>query len=33
MMSPFKDDLSDDQIWYLVSYLQELGRTHKVEEN
>lgn len=33
MVSLFKDDLSDNQIWYLVSYLQELGRTRKVEEN
>jgi len=31
MMSPFKDDLVDDQIWYLVSYIRELGRLRKAE--
>ena len=31
MMSPFRDDMSDDQIWYLVSYLRELGRKRKAE--
>ena len=31
MMSPFKDDLSDDQIWALVSYLRDLGVKRKAE--
>jgi cytochrome c oxidase cbb3-type subunit 3 len=32
MMSPFKDDLSDEQIWYLVSYLGDLAERRKFEE-
>ncbi len=32
MMSPFKDDLSDDQIWYLVSYLNDLAERRKSEQ-
>lgn len=31
MMSPFKDDLTDDEIWHLVSYIRELGRLRKAE--
>lgn len=31
MMSPFKDDMVDDQIWYLVAYIRELGRQRKAE--
>ncbi len=31
MMSPFKDDLTDDQIWALVSYLRYLGEQRKAE--
>jgi mono/diheme cytochrome c family protein len=31
MMSPFREDLSDDQIWYLVSYIRELGKKRKAE--
>jgi cytochrome c(L) len=31
MMSPFKDDLSDEQIWALVSYLRHLGEKRKAE--
>jgi mono/diheme cytochrome c family protein len=33
MMSPFKDDLSDDQIWYLVSFIRDLGDKRKAEGN
>ena len=31
MMSRVKDDLSDEQIWYLVSYLNDLGQRRKAE--
>ena len=31
MMSPFKSDMSDDQIWYLVAYIRDLGRKRKAE--
>ena len=31
LMSPFKDDLDDDQIWHLVAYIRELGRLRKAE--
>ena len=31
MMSPFRDDLTDDQIWYLVSYIRDLGKKRKAE--
>ena len=31
MMSPFKSDMSDEQIWYLVAYIRELGRKRKAE--
>jgi cytochrome c oxidase cbb3-type subunit 3 len=31
MMSPFRDQLADEQIWYLVSFIRELGRKRKAE--
>lgn len=31
MMSPFKSDMSDEQIWYLVAYIRDLGRKRKSE--
>jgi cytochrome c oxidase cbb3-type subunit 3 len=31
MMSPFRSDMDDDQIWYLVAYIRELGRVRKAE--
>jgi len=31
MMSPFKEDLADEQIWYLVNYIRDLGRKRKAE--
>ena len=33
MMSPFRDQLADEQIWYLVSFIRELGRRRKAEGN
>lgn len=33
MMSPFKNDLSDDQIWYLVSFIRDLGEKRKAEDH
>lgn len=33
MMAPFKDDLSDEPICYLVSYLHDLGKKREAEEN
>ncbi len=33
MMSPFRDDLTDDQVWYLVNYIRDLGRKRKAEGN
>ncbi len=33
IMLPFKDDLSDDQIWYLFSFLRDLGKRREAEDN
>jgi len=31
MMAPFRSDMTDEQIWYLVAYIRDLGRRRKAE--
>ena len=31
MMSPFRTDMDDEQIWYLVAYIRDLGKKRKAE--
>ena len=31
MMSPFRSDMDDEQIWYLVAYIRDLGAKRKAE--
>ena len=33
MMSPFRDDQSDNQIGYLVSFLRDRGKKREAEDN
>jgi mono/diheme cytochrome c family protein len=33
MMSPFRMDMDDTQIWYLVSYIRDLGARRSAENN
>ena len=32
VMSPFKDDVSDDRIWYLVGHLCDLGEKREADK-